>query len=844
MGLFCLLAQGTWAALPPELTGSFTPLERGSLIDLSSQGSADWAHWGLDSSNFFNQSLVSTSRISNFALIGPSPAQQQLDSGISYMWTNGTPVESVRATTSGMVVLGLGNGFSLTAPADTTLRRLNIYLGVFAAQGTFHASLSDSSAPAYTDLSLVDYVGSTNGVYSIQYRAASAGQTLNLQFTASELYDETSGEVSLQAATLALIKTNYAPSVTLVSPTNGSIFTGNGIIPLSVSASDSDGFIAHVDFFSGSTLIAEGMAPAFTNHWSSVPPGSYTLQAVATDDLGLSSTSAPVSVTVTASGSSLSGAVASVPGTVDLTTEGRLDWAHWGFGTETSFDHKAGVNSLISDYSIVGYGPAYPYSDNPTGFSWSDGTPTAAAVSTPTGVYVVGLSNGFRLHCPADQSPKTLKVYVGAYGAGGRLGARFTELGTPVYTDSSINNIGNGPGAVYSLTFQSAFAGSSLVVTYTVEEMYDLGYGNVTLQAATLVGDNDPPIAQFSYLTNGSAFHLGSSIPIDIFGSDPDGSITNLELFADGTRLAASPNATLSFTWTNATLGAHALTARATDNMGATYATQPLTVYVVRPGGILSGSVTNPPQVVDLTTQGRKDWGHWALANRRSYDHKKNVPSVLNTLAALGANQMNRYDDNYTLFSWSDGTPTLASLGTRTGLYVSGNGSGFQITLPAGTNLTVARFYVGLYGARGRLEARLSDWSAAAYVDASISRTYGNGYAVYTLRYAAASTNQTLLVKWTAEHLFDSQYGNVTWQSATLADLPVAPLLAILQTESGPALSFPSDTNWTYTILGRDSLVPSPWISLTNFMGTGSAVLWPVPDFGSGTSRFYRLKVE
>lgn len=847
MGLLILFRSGfgAAAALPPELAGTFNPLERGALIGLSSQGTADWVHWGLDASHFLNQRIGSTSQISNFTLIGSTSAQQQLDSGIGYFWTNGTPVESITNTTAGVVVLGLGNGFSVTAPADTILRRLNIYLGVFAAQGTLEASFSDASAPGYIDISLVDYTGSTNGFYSIQYRAASAGQTLTVRFTASQLYDATSGEVSLQAATLAVVKTNYGPSVTLLSPANGATFSGPGTIPLKVSASDQDGFVSHVSYFEGTNLIAAGIGTALSNQWGSVPAGSYTLTAVATDDLGLSSTSAPVTILVNSSGSSLAGLSGPVSGTVNLTAEGRLDWGHWGLGTDTSFDHKAGVSSVISNYSIVGTGPAYAYSDNPNGFSWIDGTPTLAATATPTGVYIVGLKNGFQIRCPADTSQKTLKVYVGAYGARGLLDVRFSELGTPLYVDSSVDNVANGPGAVYTLTFQAATPGSSLVVTYTIAKMYDSGYGNVTLQAATLVGDNDPPSAHFIALTNQAAFPLGSAIPLTVSGSDLDGSVTNLEIFADGNLLASSPGDLLSFSWNIAILGPHALTARATDNKGAAYTTQPLTIYGIRPGGYLSGAVSTPPKSVNLTSLGRKDWGHWALGTRRSFDHKKNVTSVLNNLAIIGANQMNRYDDNYSLFSWTDGTPTLGSVGTPTGLYVNGDGSGFQMAVPAGTNLTQAKIYVGLYGAKGRFEATLSDWSAAAYVDASLASSYGNAYAVYTLNYGAASTNQTLLVRWVADHIFDSQYGNVTWQSATLANAPVAPILSMLQTQPAvPALSFASDTNWTYTIFRSDSLAPISWIPATNFIGNGSNVIWPVPDFGSGSSRFYRLKVE
>jgi hypothetical protein len=63
------------------------------------------------------------------------------------------------------------------------------------------ATLSDASAPAYTDSSLDGSSGTKNGVYALYYRAASSGQTLTVKYTAIKTYDP-SGNVTLEAATL------------------------------------------------------------------------------------------------------------------------------------------------------------------------------------------------------------------------------------------------------------------------------------------------------------------------------------------------------------------------------------------------------------------------------------------------------------------------------------------------------------------------------------------------------------------------------------------------------------------------------------------------------------------
>src|SRR5439155_26193636 len=126
---------------------------------------------------------------------------------------------------------------------------------------------------------------------------------------------------------------------------------------------------------------------------------------------------------------------------------------------------------------------------------WTDGTPTPNASHTTTGVYVVGLDNGFEISAPADTTRKTLNIYVGTYGARGKLLAFLSDFSASAYLNTNIDNTGNGPGAIYSLQDQAVSPAQTLVVRFTVFAMHDWSYGNVTLQAATLVSDNLPPFA-------------------------------------------------------------------------------------------------------------------------------------------------------------------------------------------------------------------------------------------------------------------------------------------------------------------------------------------------------------
>ncbi|MCK6422504.1 MAG: Ig-like domain-containing protein, partial [Aquabacterium sp.] len=93
---------------------------------------------------------------------------------------------------------------------------------------------------------------------------------------------------------------NTPPSVSLTSPAPGTTYTAPATIALAASASDTDGSVAKVEFYAGATKIGEDSTAPYALNWSSVPVGSYSLTAVATDNAGATSTSTAVNVTVTA----------------------------------------------------------------------------------------------------------------------------------------------------------------------------------------------------------------------------------------------------------------------------------------------------------------------------------------------------------------------------------------------------------------------------------------------------------------------------------------------------------------------------------------------------------------
>jgi hypothetical protein len=91
--------------------------------------------------------------------------------------------------------------------------------------------------------------------------------------------------------------TNSPPAVVLRNPAQNSTLSTQDV-GLLAEAVDEDGTIARIDFYAGTNLIAQSFGGVSTAAWTNPPPGAYLLTAVAIDNLGASTVSAPVSVIV------------------------------------------------------------------------------------------------------------------------------------------------------------------------------------------------------------------------------------------------------------------------------------------------------------------------------------------------------------------------------------------------------------------------------------------------------------------------------------------------------------------------------------------------------------------
>jgi uncharacterized repeat protein (TIGR01451 family) len=172
---------------------------------------------------------------------------------------------------------------------------------------------------------------------------------------------DASGNSSTCTQTVTVVDTT-APTVSILSPTNGQVFLAPAAFTLLADAHDTGGTIAKVEFFSGTNLlgVVTNDAPYFVVV-TNLPAGSnYSFSARATDGCGNMATSAPVSITVLPAP-----LVTVVSLTVNQATSLYEQRVRVSNPTDTTFDivrvYITGLSSNVTVYNPSGTLNGVPY---------------------------------------------------------------------------------------------------------------------------------------------------------------------------------------------------------------------------------------------------------------------------------------------------------------------------------------------------------------------------------------------------------------------------------------------------------------------------------------------------
>lgn len=177
---------------------------------------------------------------------------------------------------------------------------------------------------------------------------------------------------------------------------------------------------------------------------------------------------------------------------------------------------------------------------------------------------------------------------------------------------------------------------------------------------------NQLPAVSITSPSNNASFTAPASVTITASASDPDGSVTRVEFFNGSTKLGESTSSPWTFSWTNVSAGSYTLTARATDNQGATATSSAITVNVTSPvcnvpTGLAASNITSTSATLNWqAASGAQSYLLWyrAVGTAWSTENSVTVESNSYNLTGLTANT----DYEFTLRSnCSDQTSGYAS---------------------------------------------------------------------------------------------------------------------------------------------------------------------------------------
>jgi hypothetical protein len=166
-------------------------------------------------------------------------------------------------------------------------------------------------------------------------------------------------------------------------------------------------------------------------------------------------------------------------------------------------------------------------------------------------------------------------------------GEDITLHASALYIESSLTNveffadatrIGADSSAPYRAVWTNVPAGLHVLMALGTDDL-----GQTTNSALVNVLANARPSVSLTLPTNNSIFGPATTIPVAATASDPDGSISRIDVFDGSLLLSSSASNPFSMSWSNVLPGTQVLSARAVDNFGATKTSSVVTITVQRP---------------------------------------------------------------------------------------------------------------------------------------------------------------------------------------------------------------------------------------------------------------------
>ncbi|QVL50302.1 MAG: PKD domain-containing protein [Thiocapsa sp.] len=559
----------------------------------------------------------------------------------------------------------------------------------------------------------------------------------------------------------SLVRSDY---IEVKEPAPVADFAANvtsGPAPLTVTFSDqSSGSVTGWTWSFGDGETSQSQQPTHTY----TKPGRYAVNLSVSGPGGSDTLDRADYIDVSASGL-LEAELSATSSSVNLTSEGMLDYAHWGRSTAADINRKAGVAAQIGALTSID-GARFGRFNNSArpAYTWSDGTPTASA-TTNAGVVLSGAGRGYALTVPADTDARTLVVYVGGWKSDARLDVSLSDGSAAPYSVkvSHLDSLRDDYDTRLAITYQAASAGQTLNLRYVqTSSIGTLNFMGATLQGgSTSVPPTPAPVAAFTASTE------SGTAPLTVtFTSQSTGDISAYGWsLGDGSKSIAE-----TAVHTYQTAGTYDVSLTVSGTSGTDTLHKPALIVVKEPApevqARLDANLSATGSSMNLTSEGTIDWAHWGRSTAGEVNRKASVAAQIGALASIDGTRFGRFSNSArSAYTWSDGMPTVSAT-TNAGLVLSGAGRGYALTVPADTDARTLVVYVGGWKSDARLDVSLSDGSAAPYsVKVSHLDSLRDDYdARLAITYQAASAGQTLNLR----YVQTSSSGTLNFMAASL----------------------------------------------------------------------------
>lgn len=497
---------------------------------------------------------------------------------------------------------------------------------------------------------------------------------------------------------------NNPPTVTLTAPSTATVGAAEA---LSATAEDSDGTIAKVEFFDNGALIDSSTSAPFGVSWTASSAGTHTLIARATDNAGAATDSTAIDVTV---------APANVAPTVSLTAPANATVGTAVTLGATAADSDGSVTTVefFDNGTLVGTDTSSPYS-----VSW---TPTATGARTlkarATDNLGAASESSINVTVAAANLAPTVSLTAPSSGNVGTpvtLAANAADSdGTIVkveFFDNGTSLIGTVASAPYSLSWTPTTTGTHRLTARATDNS-----GATTASAEVLVNVATANAAPTVSLSAPSTATLGKAVTLSASASDSDGSIARVEFYDAQTLLGSDTSNPYKLSWTPQASGVHSLTARATDNRGAT--TTSLVVSVTVPA-------VNAAPTVTLTAPATAIVGTAVALSASAADSDGSITKVdfFDGSTAIGTATAAPYGIGWT--ASTTGLHTLTARATdNSGATTTSSAVSVEVSAPQGSGGLQANYFASpdLSGAPAitRIEPVSFVWSGSATPGAGI----------------------------------------------------------------------------------------------------------------------------